>query len=301
MSWADWAGMGYGPLQWMSHSQKALLGELALGWVAFRTGAVLGEGVHEVDKEPSGGANCLGGGGLQAMQGEAVLRLQPVLACVVRCVEGLTEDEGGLKRDRGIAGKERHGGKEGGGEGLRTQRSSGTACVVVRDEGMRHRVTVFRGEGGGRGVCGSDVTEESKRGEGGRVDRILETKFGKESWGETGHSDLLWVKPEKRRYLAHWLAHQVFVGGGGGGSQIKVEMETQELLVSQSPLLFWEGKVTVPRLGDPFSGVLLSVLDAGQTGVVVKARLGNGSEAEELVTSATIQKGIWTCGYTSGC
>lgn len=35
VTWTDWADLGYGPLQWMSHSQREFLGLLALSWVTF--------------------------------------------------------------------------------------------------------------------------------------------------------------------------------------------------------------------------------------------------------------------------
>ena len=35
VAWRDWAGLGYGPLQWMSHAQKKCIGALALSWVSF--------------------------------------------------------------------------------------------------------------------------------------------------------------------------------------------------------------------------------------------------------------------------
>lgn len=48
VTWRDWAELGYGPLQWMSHAQKTLLGALALSWVSFGTteksSLVTGEG-----------------------------------------------------------------------------------------------------------------------------------------------------------------------------------------------------------------------------------------------------------------
>lgn len=35
-TWREWERLGYGPLQWMSHTQKEHLGSLALSWVSFK-------------------------------------------------------------------------------------------------------------------------------------------------------------------------------------------------------------------------------------------------------------------------
>lgn len=69
----DWAEIGYGPLQWMSHSQKTSLGALALSWVSLAKG----KGGHE-----------------------AFLHIRPTIAGVRRIV-GISSNFGGPASDNG--------------------------------------------------------------------------------------------------------------------------------------------------------------------------------------------------------
>lgn len=71
VSWKDWAEIGYGPLQWMSHAQKASLGALALSWVSLTKG----EGGHE-----------------------AFLQIRPIIAGDRRIL-GISPNFGGLASD----------------------------------------------------------------------------------------------------------------------------------------------------------------------------------------------------------
>lgn len=116
VTWIDWAHLGYGPLQWMSHLQKVFFGSLALSWVSLRT---------------IGGYISVGN-----TNSEAYLDLHPTLVRVTRNMD--------IPRDNPFSpdrGNKRSTANRFCGEKSRTQ-------VVVRDEGQTFRVEVEAGVDG---------------------------------------------------------------------------------------------------------------------------------------------------------
>ena len=183
-TWEDWAKLGYGPLQWMSHAQKALIARLSLYWVSLKP---------PTEKEP-----CLEGRAYAYMPTktfrfpeEAFLRLRPILYCLRRVVgtprETLASVRcGGDSARRSMSASSESGDRE----------SLRAVEVFVRDEGSVLRVEVETGGEGGVGPSQQGVER-------------LERTFGKEVWQETGLGELLWSDCSDRQYLARRLAQQV--------------------------------------------------------------------------------------------
>lgn len=190
-TWEDWAWLGYGPLEWMSHAQKALVARLSLFWILLKPPTC---------KEP-----LLEGRRYENMKKkvfrfpeEAFLRLRPILYRASRPVGTPGETLASARRGGGLTRPSTSGGTDSGRERLRA------AVMLTRDEGSVFRVEVEVGVevkvgGGGEG--------QSKHG--GGVERLEQT-FGKEVWQETGLEELLWLDCSGRQYLARRLAQQVW-------------------------------------------------------------------------------------------
>lgn len=119
-TWDDWEGLGYGPLQWMSHAQKRFLGSLALSWISFRHDA-------RNSRENVGHAKP-----------EAFLQLRPILARVTRIVDTIATDKASTS---GSSIKGLHTGVAGEPDARRSQ-------VTVRDSGRDFIVEVEAEEAG---------------------------------------------------------------------------------------------------------------------------------------------------------
>lgn len=182
-TWEDWAKLGYGPLQWMSHVQKALVARLSLYWISL--------------KPPTEKESCLEGRTYAYMPTktfrfpqEAFLRLRPILYSFRRVVGTPSQTlasarRGGDSARRSMSASSDNGGRE----------RLGAARVFVRDEGSVLRMEVEMDGGDER---------QSQQGA-----KRLERTFGKEVWQETGLEGLLWSDCSDRQYLARRLAQQV--------------------------------------------------------------------------------------------
>lgn len=194
----DWDNLGYGPLQWMSHAQKAFIARLSLYWVSFKPMPPLIETGDLLEKYPRNTKKtrfCL--------PGEAFPRFRPILSSATRVVGTPSEMMATTVSGSSSSG---NGGGGSGGDSTRLSKSAdgtnrtGTSRltrVFVRDEGgvFRVEVEVNRDDTEtGRSRCGS---------------RRLECKFGKEAWRNTGLGELLWLDGSNRKYLALRLAQQV--------------------------------------------------------------------------------------------
>lgn len=126
-TWDDWEGLGYGPLQWMSHAQKHFLGSLALSWISFR---------HDARNS---------GDNVGHAKPEAFLQLRPILARVTRIVDTIATDKNSTSCS-GIKGL--HTGVAGEPNARRSQ-------VTVRDNGRDFIVDVEAEEAGHAQCSGS--------------------------------------------------------------------------------------------------------------------------------------------------
>lgn len=183
-TWKDWAQLGYGPLPWMSHAQKALIARLSLFWISLKPPA-------ETEPRVEGRAYAYMTQKVFRLPEEAFLRLRPILYRVNRAVGTPGETLASVRR---------------GGSGTRLSTSPGSdscrkrlraARVFARDEGSVLRVEV-EVDGGGE--------DQSQQG----GVRRLEQTFGKEVWQQTGLGELLWLDCSGRQYLARRLAQQVW-------------------------------------------------------------------------------------------
>lgn len=182
VTWDDWAHLGYGPLQWMSHAQKAFIARLSLYWISLKPptetahspeGRVYGHVTKEAFRLPE----------------DAFLHLRPVLYGLSRVVGTRSETLASAVRGGGSPRMPMSTGSDTNRERLRATR------VFVRDEGSILRVEVE--------VDGGNVGQ-SQHG----IQRLEQT-FGKEVWQETGLGELLWLDCSGRQYLARRLARQV--------------------------------------------------------------------------------------------
>lgn len=181
-TWADWAQLGYGPLQWMSHEQKAFIARLSLFWVSLkpptemvpcREGRVYAYTIKKAFRLPE----------------EALLHPRPILYSLSRVVGTSSETLASVVRRGDNARLPMSAGSENNRDRLRATR------VFVRDEGSVLRVGV---EVDGRSVG------QSQHGV-----QLLEQTFGKEVWQQTRLGELLWLDCSGRQYLARRLAQQV--------------------------------------------------------------------------------------------
>lgn len=181
-TWADWAQLGYGPLQWMSHAQKAFIARLSLYWVSLKP---------PIENAPrlGGRAHAYTAKKVFRLPEETFLHLRPILFSLSRGVGTPGETLASVARGGNSARLSLSAGSDNDRERLRAAR------VFVRDEGSVLRVEV-EVDGGGEG--------QSQHGA-----KRLEQMFGKDVWQETGLGELLWLDCAGRQYLARRLAQQV--------------------------------------------------------------------------------------------
>lgn len=179
--WEDWAQLGYGPLQWMSHAQKTFIARLSVYWISLKAPTV---------KKPSleRRAHAYMAKNTFRLPEEAFLYLRPILYGLSRVVGTPSETSASVLPADNSASLAM---SEGSGNDRQRLRA---ARVFVRDEGSVLRVEV-------------DMDGESFAGPHYGFQR-LERTFGKEAWQETGLGELLWLDCPARQYLARRLAQQ---------------------------------------------------------------------------------------------
>lgn len=176
-TWEDWEGLGYGPLQWMSHAEKRFLGSLALSWISFRNDAG--------DSRDNDGH----------VKQDAFLQFRPTLARVTRVVDTFTA----YKRSSsgsGETGLSVHTGVIGGPDAQRRR-------VIVRDSGRDFIVEVETEETGHaqcsgiRQTFGKEAWRETGLGELLWIDRswrrYLASRLSKQVSGLRGYFP--WSRP----------------------------------------------------------------------------------------------------------
>jgi len=128
-TWVDWAQLGYGPLQWMSHAQKALIARLSLYWLILKTPAVE-SGQHNLERHACRAKQAFD------LPEEAFLCFRPVLSSVTRIVGTPSEAKASaVCRAGGAGGQGRGRGGRGGRRDPAANRGS-AAGTDVREGGM---------------------------------------------------------------------------------------------------------------------------------------------------------------------
>ncbi|CAM9115067.1 unnamed protein product, partial [Scytosiphon promiscuus] len=270
-TWGDWAHLGYGPLPWLSHEQKAFIARLSLYWVSIPFSlstspdtptAIERLSSRDRTQDPTK-AEVAPHHGCK----EAFLRYRPIICSLTRAVGSSREmlgrtalhgDDGCSPVGAGTSGTATA--TPHAKENSKGERASASKLVLVRDEG-----SVFRVE-----VAGVGSEGEASRCRGGLT--RLENTFGKEAWLQTGLGELLWMDCSSRQYLAHRLAQQVAFntaeeGESREGCQDRGECNKTPValvIVSNLPLPYWRGTVKIARLGSHAEGVFVKITDAGR-------------------------------------
>lgn len=206
-TWDDWGHLGYGPLQWMSHEQKALIARLSLYWISMSSSPREREEPTAIERHSSRERTRVRtkeDAVPPHLRVEAVLRFRPVVCSLTRPVGSCSETmaRAALRGDCQNAGGERGGGAAAAATPQSVKYSGEEEIampsrVLVRDEGGVFRVEVA-GVGWGGGA--SHQRREPRR---------IQEIFGKEAWQKTGLGELLWLDCSSRQYLANRLAQQV--------------------------------------------------------------------------------------------